>query len=306
MNKDAKTKVREPFFIVPSRVFDLELTPYEISVLFYLMMRADNEKHTCFPSVNAIAEGCRMSERKAREVLHTLEEKEVIRIDAKYAPTKKNFNRQTANHYTLNVYGIPSAQKTVPHGTSNTPPRQEMHIPPAPPAEEINKTIPNITTSNISITTEPKSETVAKEEEKDTFSFLKIKDECLDILKNGRGFSDENISILERALQYLWFSESAEYEGKKYTQRELRQLMCERTAPDILEASVRFLEGSRSTVHSPVPYLGKCILGCLINGVFEYKQPDACQSPTQQTDDGKTFDLDDFFALALKRTYGDM
>ena len=147
---------------------------------------------------------------------------------------------------------------------------------------------------------------MAKEEEKDTFSFLKIKDECLDILKNGRGFSDENISILERALQYLWFSESAEYEGKKYTKRELRQLMCERTAPDILEASVRILEGSRSTVHSPVPYLGKCILGCLINGVFEYKQPDACQSPTQQTDDGKTFDLDDFFALALKRTYGDM
>ena len=50
MKQDEVKIEREPFFIVPSRVFELDLNPYELSVLFYLMMRADNETHTCFPS----------------------------------------------------------------------------------------------------------------------------------------------------------------------------------------------------------------------------------------------------------------
>ena len=157
MKENTKEKIDEPFFIVPSRVFELELSPYELTVLFYLMMRADNQTHTCFPSVKRMSSACKISERKVREVIHSLQEKQIVEIKSKYVSTKNDFNRQTANNYSIVLFSTPPAQYAVPPCTMYTHPLHDMHLPPARDAGEINKTIPNITKTNITISTELKT-----------------------------------------------------------------------------------------------------------------------------------------------------
>ena len=109
MNKEEKTKEREPFFIVPSRVFDLELSPYELCVLFYLMMRADNEKHTCFPSEKGIAKACGMGISTVKKMLKNLEDKKVLSKEKQFQKSQNGLNRQTANLYTVQLFDIPPA-----------------------------------------------------------------------------------------------------------------------------------------------------------------------------------------------------
>ena len=104
--KDENKKEHEPFFIVPSRVFDEGLNPYELSVLFYLIMRSDNETHTCFPSEKGIAKACGMSHPTVTRVIKSLETKSIIKVKRQYAPTKNGTNRQTANLYTLLICEI--------------------------------------------------------------------------------------------------------------------------------------------------------------------------------------------------------
>ena len=43
---------------------------------------------------------------------------------------------------------------------------------------------------------------------------MKLKNECFEILKNERGFYDDEITLLERALEELWFKKEGEYGGE--------------------------------------------------------------------------------------------
>ena len=314
IEKETKKNLREPFFIVPDRVFGLGLTPYELSVLLYLMMRSDNQTHSCFPSAHGIAENCSMSIRKVRDVISSLESKKIISIKANYTQTHKNFNRQTSNYYTVNIYNDNSAQNALPQCTKYTPPEQSVHTPPAPGAGEINKTISNITKNNLSISTELTAEAVA-DEESDKFSFFELKRDCFETLKNERGFDEDDITLLERALMQLWFKDRDEYQGEKYGQKELRALMMNKTTADILAAAVVFLRAAGASVRSPVAYLSKCILGGLVTDGLSYKakmKSEAAhsvgRSAPKEINDGadgqSSFDLDDFFSAALCKTYG--
>jgi hypothetical protein len=305
--KDTKNNARDPFFMVPSRVFEMELNPYELSVLFYLMMRADNEKHTCFPSINRISQGCGMSERKARSVIHSLKEKEIIEIKPSYVSTHKNFNRQTSNHYLIKIWRD-GAQYAPTPCTPNTHSLHDIPPPPARHTGEINKTKPNITKTNITTPTEL-SEHAVDGGEIERNSFLKLKEKWFEILKNDKGFEEENISLLDRALEHLWFKKEAEYEGNKYPQNELWRLLCDKCTPEILVDSVAFLSASREPIRSPVAYLGKCILGGLINGFQKLEAPPQPSSATPKQARfpslESAFDVDDFFAAAMRNTYGD-
>ena len=173
-------------------------------------------------------------------------------------------------------------------------------------------------------------------------SFLDLKKECFEILKKERGLEEEYVLLLDRALEHLWFKNEAEYEGRKYSQDALRDLLCAKVTPDILVASVEFLNASKEPIRSPVAYLSKCILGGLVNGFLSYKPKDenpfnalnlmtgvieqeapstrvipernegpcalSKQNPRQNFDGmngNPSFDANDFFAAAMRNSYGD-
>ena len=101
--KETEKNAREPFFIVPSRVFELGLTPYELAVLFYLIMRSDNEAHTCWPSEKGIARACGMGKTTVSKSIKSLEANQIIRKEKRYQQSKNGLMRQTANNYTINL-----------------------------------------------------------------------------------------------------------------------------------------------------------------------------------------------------------
>ena len=181
MKENTKEKIDEPFFIVPSRVFELELSPYELTVLFYLMMRADNQTHTCFPSEKGIARACGMALSTVKNVIRQLENKNHITRNTQFAKSQNGLNRQTANLYTLRLFG------DYPVGTICPPPSHHITPPQPPDRREINKTIPNITKTNITISTElreavervPKME-FCVEKAKNIKKYFRFKKKCLD------------------------------------------------------------------------------------------------------------------------------
>ena len=303
---EQKTVKNESFFIVPSKVFDLGLTPYEFSVLCYLIMRSDNDTHTCFPSEKGIARACGISNSTVTRVVKSLESKQLIKVKRQYAATKNGMNRQTANLYEVLIY------KNIPHNHTEAPPSSEKIVPLITETREINKTIPNITKSNITKSTELSLD-AAVDLEKERFSFMELKKGCFEVLKNEKGIDEEYVLLLDRALEHLWFKNEAEYEGRKYAQDELRAMLKDKVSPAILGASVEFLEHSKEPIRSPIPYLAKCILGGLVKGFLEYKKPNddgknpfasiikAPESPSNSS----SFAVNDFFAQALKNTYGD-
>ncbi len=181
MKENTKEKIDEPFFIVPSRVFELELSPYELTVLFYLMMRADNQTHTCFPSEKGIARACGMSLASVKRTVKSLLEKQLIDVNKQFTQSKNGLNRQTANLYIIQLC------RTPPDAQTDTHPSSVRHSPQLTQIREINKTIPNITKTNITISTElrevvervPKMEFCA-EKAKNIKKYFRFKKKCLD------------------------------------------------------------------------------------------------------------------------------
>ena len=299
--------LREPFFVVPSKVFEYGLTPYELSTLFYLMMRADSKTHTCYPSVSSMIKSCKMSDSTVRKSIHSLEEKEIIKIQRQYVSTRKGFNRQASNYYTIALFEnhSPPIQKTAPPYMKNSPPLYNIQSPPVPQTGEINKTKPIITKSNITISTELSLREV-EEVEKERNTFLKLKGEWFEIMKKDFSFEDDGVLLIDRALEHLWNKRSAEYEGREYAQNELQGLLIDRTTPRILASCFEDLLQAKVEVKSPVAYLGKCILGALVRGEM---QPLSAKSKSEgqgASESESSLDVDDFFEAALKRTYGMM
>ena len=197
--ENTKEKIKEPFFIVPSKVFELGLNPYELSVLFYLMMRADNEMHSCFPSAKVMAGGCKISERKVRDVIHSLEEKKIIEVKSKFVATKNDFNRQTANNYSIRIFKTPPAPSASRVCTTYTPSMHDVHLPPALHAGEINKTISNITKSNITKSTELSLD-LAVELKKRDFRFVNLNGLVLKLWKTRRDLTGNIVLCLTERL----------------------------------------------------------------------------------------------------------
>ena len=337
-----KTVKNEPFFIVPSKIFDLDLTPYEFSVLCYLIMRSDNDTHTCFPSEKGIARACGMGKTSVAKSLKSLEELGIIEKEKRYQQSKNGLMRQTTNNYVIKCAGsgssrtstptdvvrdkgdtaeqLPLSHMNSPRDTGDVAMREPLYhetTPPIPPRDrEINKTIPNITKPNITKSTELSLD-AAVDLEKERFSFMELKRGCFEILKNEKGFDDEYILLLDRALEHLWYKSNAEYEGRKFDLSEVRSLLGKNTTPDVLASSVESLSHPKEPVRSPVAYLAKCILGGLVNGTLQLpaqKDEDKTDprsifsmtyKPPQNSGNASSLDVNDFFAQALKNTYGD-
>ena len=294
----------EPFFVVPSKVFEYGLTPYELSTLFYLMMRADNKTHSCYPSVSSMIKSCKMSDSMVRKSIHSLEEKEMIKIQRQYVSTRKGFNRQASNYYTIALFEnhSPPIQETAPPYMKNSPPLYNIQSPPVPQTGEINKTKPIITKSNITIPTEL-SLCEAEEVEREKNTFLKLKGEWLEELKKDFSFEDDGVILVDRALMYLWDKGSAEYEGREYPQSELRGMLIEKTTPYVLRLGFENLRQSKAPVRSPVKYLGACIFGALVRGEVQVPSRSQKENLNYVYSAESTFDLDEFFEAAINRSW---
>jgi len=333
---NSPSSTREPFFTVPSKVFDYGLNPYELTVLIYLLMRSDNQTHACYPSERTISKECGMSLATVKRGVRSLEEKDLIKVEKQYSKSKNGNNRQTANLYTVKLREIPHEVLTEP------PPSSVGHPPQLTEIREINKTISIITTPNITKSTEL-SMSEAEEILRERNMFLTLKRDCLEKLKSEYKIETDYILLIDRALEHLWSRKSIEYEGREYKKDELQAILSKNLVASALAYSKQSFEGVREPIHSPVAYLAKCILGAILHPVSAFVPTDkqvptnalkdahsASDPPSEDAENGfdptlnvykkgfdgakkstaapprqngSTFDLDDFFAAALDRAY---
>ena len=295
-------KLKEPFFIVPSKIFSLGLSPYELAIVFYLCMRADNEKHTCWPSEKLMARECGMSLRTIRNVLRRLEKANIISKESHYEMSHNGLMRQPSNHYCINLFEDyheekdnqpPKVRDSSPEGIVCPHPRQEMPPPEAPRAGEINKTISNKTKTNItkSIELRPADTRIERENIK---VFEELKEECLRVLTTEWNVSGEYRDMLDKALINIWNRQGFMHDGRTYSGDEVCTILCRQLTASALKSALDSMLERGEEVRMPMLYLAKCIFAYLVSPTPEKKKKESGGS--------SSFDLDDFFEAALRRS----
>ncbi len=289
-------KLKEPFFIVPSKVFSLGLTPYELAIVFYLCMRADNEKHTCWPSVTSISKECGMSEAKVRRCIHYLQERQIIEIKNQYASTKKGINRQCSNFYTLLIFeenDAKSVQGTGGGTTLDSGSVYEIPPPPVPHTGEINKTISNKTKTNITKSIELRP-AESEMERKNKKVFEDLKDGCIKSLELEWGVDEKSCQTVNEAIINIWNRGVFFHDGRTYSGDEVCNILCEKLTATRLKRALDAMREREDDVRVPVMYLAKCIFAELVSPTSDEKKGKSAES--------SSFDIDDFFEAALRRS----
>ena len=91
--------------------YNSNLKSRALSVLMYLVDRADNHKFTCYPSISTIGENLHISISTVKRAMKELLEKGYLKREARFAESKNG--GQTSNLYTLSVpEEMPEAQPT--------------------------------------------------------------------------------------------------------------------------------------------------------------------------------------------------
>lgn len=92
-------KKHKDYFMLPNKIFDLELKPRDFIVYSCLVRHKDNETHTCFPSRKLIAKECCVSPRTVDKALASLQTLGLI-----YLQNRKRMNgSNTTNLYKVTV-----------------------------------------------------------------------------------------------------------------------------------------------------------------------------------------------------------
>ena len=295
-------KLKEPFFIVPSKVFSLGLTPYELAIVFYLCMRADNEKHTCWPSEKLMARECGMGYSTIRRILRSLVNKKIISTERHYEKSTNGLNRQTSNHYKVLIFDDAQAEiqdapvltaSSTTHALTEQPPNSHIAPPLLAASGEINKTISNKTKINItkSIELRPAEARIERENIK---VFEDLKDECLRALSLEWRVSESYCEMVNKALIDIWNRGCFFHDGRTYSGDEVCTILCEKlTATRVKRALDAMLERG-DEVRLPQVYLAKCIFAHLVSPTSDEKKGKSPQN--------SSYNLDEFFEAALRRS----
>ena len=91
--------MRGNFFKMDNDIFKCGLDAYEFMVYSYLVMKADREKMTCYPTVSKIAMDCGISKSQVHKVTASLEEKGLITKKMRYKDTINGKKHQTSSLY---------------------------------------------------------------------------------------------------------------------------------------------------------------------------------------------------------------
>lgn len=70
---------RRNFFMVPNKIFELELKPRDFIVYCCLLRHADINKHSCFPSRRMIATECQIDKKTVDTALNDLIDRGLIK-----------------------------------------------------------------------------------------------------------------------------------------------------------------------------------------------------------------------------------
>ena len=71
-------KKHKDYFMLPNKIFDLELKPRDFIVYSCLVRHKDNETHTCYPSRKLIAKECCITLRTVDKALVSLQNLSLI------------------------------------------------------------------------------------------------------------------------------------------------------------------------------------------------------------------------------------
>jgi replication initiation and membrane attachment protein DnaB len=93
---DAKAKHKD-FFMVSNKIFDFDLPANAIAVYCCLLMFADRENLSCFPSHRMICKKCNLSKNTVIKCLKTLEKIGLVQVKSR----KRWNNSNSSNMYYL-------------------------------------------------------------------------------------------------------------------------------------------------------------------------------------------------------------
>ncbi len=88
------------FFMVPNRVFDLELKPRDFSVYCCLLRHSDNKNGSCFPSRRMIAKECCMDRKTVDCAIESLSNLGLVK---KIHRHRENGTRTSNLYYVTNL-----------------------------------------------------------------------------------------------------------------------------------------------------------------------------------------------------------
>ena len=81
------------FFMVPNRIFDLELKPRDFTVYCCLLRHSDSKDGSCFPSRRVIAKECGMDRKTVDSAIENLSSLGLVK-KIQSAPRGRNENEQ--------------------------------------------------------------------------------------------------------------------------------------------------------------------------------------------------------------------
>lgn len=105
---------REPFVMLPRKIFVHQLPPIPFAVYCYLLC-CHNKTKGCYPSRQTIAKACSISDSSVGRAIKELEGRELIRINHNFGD-----GRQRNNSYELLPLNTPSV-----HGEPASPVTQQ-------------------------------------------------------------------------------------------------------------------------------------------------------------------------------------
>lgn len=118
------TPKRKPFTIIDNDIVDSKDLSGQEKLVYMILCRHADEKQSCYPSYNTIAEKAGLSRRKAIDVIANLIEKGLL---------EKKLQRHGNGDNTANLYRLLPL-----HGAGDSPPNAQdapASEPPAPPSE---------------------------------------------------------------------------------------------------------------------------------------------------------------------------
>lgn len=89
------------FFLLPSEIFTLGLSPGELSIYAYLMFCEDRETHQCWPSIGKICQHTGMSANTVAKYIRQLEERQLINVEPTKVRTKSGEVRNGTLQFTI-------------------------------------------------------------------------------------------------------------------------------------------------------------------------------------------------------------
>ena len=91
------------FFMVPNRIFDLELKPRDFAVYCCLLRHSDSKDGSCFPSRRVIAKECGMDRKTVDSAIENLSSLGLVK---KVQRHREDGTRTSNLYYVVNLFGV--------------------------------------------------------------------------------------------------------------------------------------------------------------------------------------------------------